>query len=73
MALTQEQKDEIIGILINIDDPFYLNTFENTDDEQEWFDINEQRLFTDAQKYLPNIDLKNRENWTFVRKCFSQF
>ena len=73
MALTQEEKDGIVAALINIDDPFYLNTFENAEDEEEWFDINEKKLFDDMKNYLPDLDLDNRENWAFVRKCFSQF
>ncbi|AZZ61260.1 hypothetical protein DSM07_08160 [Oenococcus sp. UCMA 16435] len=73
VTLSQTQKDEIVDILINIDDPFYLNTFVDDDDEQEWFHINERRMFLDMQRYLPMIDLNDQENWAFVRRCFLQF
>lgn len=67
-------KELILNILLTLDDPFYLNTFENAADEDEWFRINERYIQMDLQKYFPaSIDTTDKATWQFIKSKLKQF
>lgn len=67
-------KDLILNTLLTIDDPFYLNTFENAEAEDEWYRINERFIQDDLQKYFPDtIDTHDRKVWNYIRSKLKQF
>lgn len=67
-------KELILNTLLQIDDPFYLNTFKNSVDEDEWFRINEHFIQEDLQKYFPNsINTKDPQVWKFIKSKLMQF
>lgn len=53
MSLTTDQKEAIQESLLAIDDPYYLNTFTDAADEDEWFRLNEAYIQDDLQRYMP--------------------
>lgn len=67
-------KDLILNTLLMIDDPFYLNTFENAEAEDEWYRINERFIQDDLQKYFPDtIDTHDQKVWNYIRSKLKQF
>ena len=64
----------ILNTLLQIDDPFYLNTFNNAADEDEWYRINERYIQTDLQRYFPaTIDTKDPATWRYIKSNLKQF
>ncbi|WP_318766153.1 hypothetical protein [Lactiplantibacillus carotarum] len=67
-------KDLILATLLQLDDPFYLNTFANAADEDEWFRLNEHYIQTDLQKYFPaSIDTRDTATWRYIKSQLRQF
>lgn len=72
--MTKEDQELILTNLLQIDDPFYLNTFKNAEAEDEWFRINEKFIQNDLQKYFPkNIDMHDKTTWNFIKAKLKQF
>lgn len=72
--MTKEDQELILASLLQLDDPFYLNTFANAAVEDEWFRINEKFIQNDLQKYLPTkIDTHDRATWNFIKAKLRQF
>ena len=67
-------KDLILTTLLKIDDPFYLNTFNDSEDEDEWFRLNEKFIQNDLQKYFPTtVDTHDHATWVYIRSKLKQF
>ncbi|RRK09238.1 hypothetical protein D1831_13835 [Lactiplantibacillus garii] len=67
-------KELILETLLRLDDPFYLNTFANAVDEDEWFRINERYIQTDLQRYFPaSISTTDPATWQFIKSKLKQF
>lgn len=74
MSLTTDQKEAIQESLLAIDDPYYLNTFTNAADEDEWFRLNEAYIQDDLQRYMPvGINTHTSAVWRCIRELLRQF
>ncbi|CAJ1229196.1 hypothetical protein [Levilactobacillus zymae] len=72
--VTPEQRDLILHTLLQIDDPYYLNQFQDASSEDEWFHINEQFIQQDLQRFFPStIDTHDPETWQIIRAQLKQF
>lgn len=72
--LSTQDQDLILHILLQIDDPYYLNTFQDAASEDEWLLINEDFIRHDLQHFFPStIDLMDPETWRYVRGQLKQF
>lgn len=64
----------ILTTLLQLDDPFYLNTFVTAADEDEWYRLNERYIQTDLQKYFPaSIDTRDAATWQYIKSQLRQF
>ena len=73
-SLSPKDQDLILHVLLQIDDPYYLNTFQDAAAEDEWFTINETFIRQDLQHFFPStIDLADPETWRYVRGQLKQF
>lgn len=74
MALSAQQKTSIRDALLNIDDPYYHNTFQDAVDEDEWFRLNEGFIQQDLQQYLPvGLSTKDPAVWRVIRAFLKQY
>ncbi|MFD1672267.1 hypothetical protein ACFQ5M_09175 [Agrilactobacillus yilanensis] len=73
--LSADLKAEILTVLLAIDDPYYLNTFKDAADEDEWYRLNEKYCRQDLQRYFEpaKVDLARPEVWRFIRQQLKQF
>lgn len=69
-----EQRDLILHTLLQIDDPYYLNQFQDASSEEEWFRINEQFIQQDLQRFFPStINTHDPETWQLIRTQLKPF
>lgn len=68
------EKELILEKLLQIDDPFYLNTFSDAEAEDEWFRINQNFIQDDLQQYFPSsVNTHDKETWNYIRSRLKQF
>lgn len=54
--------------------PHYLNTFQDAEDEAEWWRLSEQFIQRDIKRFLPAaFNPQDPEIWRFIRINLGQF
>lgn len=72
--MNSQEKELVLEKLLQLDDPFYLNTFKDAEAEDEWFQINEEFIQDDLQKYFPEtINTHDKATWNFIKSKLKQF
>jgi len=66
--LAQRDRDLILHVLLQIDDPAYLQHFQSAAAEEHWLTVNEALIQRDLQAYFPStIDTTDPETWRYIR------